>query len=158
MACAPPRPSSAGWKMKLTVPLKLRVSARYFAAPSSMVVWPSWPQACIRPGFWLAYGRPVASWIGSASISARSPTEASPLPLRSTPTTPGLADAAMHLDPPFRQLARHQVGGAVLLQAQFRMGMDIAANGGQFVLVKAGAIERGLGHEGSWHSSVGDRS
>jgi hypothetical protein len=47
--CAPPRPSSAGWKMKWTVPSKLRVSARYFAAPSSMVVWPSWPQACITP-------------------------------------------------------------------------------------------------------------
>ena len=43
----PPRPSSAGWKMKWTVPLKLLLSARYRAAPSSIVVWPSWPQACI---------------------------------------------------------------------------------------------------------------
>ena len=46
----PPPPSSAGWKMTATEPAKLRVSARYFAAPSSMAVWPSWPQACILPG------------------------------------------------------------------------------------------------------------
>ena len=46
----PPPPSSAGWKMTATEPAKLRVSARYLAAPSSMAVWPSWPQACISPG------------------------------------------------------------------------------------------------------------
>ena len=53
IASAPPRPSSAGWKMKCTVPSKLRVAERYLAAPSSIVVWPSWPQACMRP-WWLA--------------------------------------------------------------------------------------------------------
>ena len=47
---APAPPSSAGWKMTTAVPAKLRVSARYLAAPSSMAVWPSWPQACILPG------------------------------------------------------------------------------------------------------------
>ena len=56
----------------------------------NIVVWPSCPQACIRPGFWLAYGRPDASRIGSASMSARSPTASWPLPLRNTPTTPVL--------------------------------------------------------------------
>jgi hypothetical protein len=50
IARAPAPPSSAGWKMTTTVPAKLRVSARYLAAPSSMAVWPSWPQACILPG------------------------------------------------------------------------------------------------------------
>ena len=49
IARAPPRPSSAGWKMKFTVPSKLRLAASALAAPSSIVVWPSWPQACIRP-------------------------------------------------------------------------------------------------------------
>ena len=49
MASAPPTPSSPGWKMKCTVPVKLSDAARYFAAPSSMVVWPSWPQACMHP-------------------------------------------------------------------------------------------------------------
>ncbi len=31
MALAPPPPSSAGWKARTTVPLKLRVSVKYFA-------------------------------------------------------------------------------------------------------------------------------
>jgi hypothetical protein len=30
--------------------VEIAVSARYFAAPSSIAVWPSWPQACILPG------------------------------------------------------------------------------------------------------------
>ena len=47
----PPSFSSAGWKMKCTVPSKPTcLAARYFAAPSSMAVCPSWPQACILPG------------------------------------------------------------------------------------------------------------
>jgi hypothetical protein len=46
----PPPPSSAGWKMTTAVPSKFRVSARYFAAPSSIAVCPSCPQACIAPG------------------------------------------------------------------------------------------------------------
>ena len=41
------------------------------ATPSKVVVWMSWPQACIRPGLVLAKGRPLVSWIGSASMSAR---------------------------------------------------------------------------------------
>ncbi len=49
IARPPPSFSSAGWKMKWIVPSKLRVAARYFAAPSSIVVWPSWPHACILP-------------------------------------------------------------------------------------------------------------
>ena len=73
MARAPPPPSSAGWKASTTLPLKLRVSARYLAAPNNIEVCPSWPQACIFPGMVDAWGRPVASWIGSASISARKP-------------------------------------------------------------------------------------
>jgi hypothetical protein len=70
---APPPFSSAGWKISATLPAKFRVSARYFAAPSSIVVCPSWPQACILPGVVEACAAPVASMIGSASISARSP-------------------------------------------------------------------------------------
>ena len=54
IASAPPQPSSPGWKMKWTMPSKFLVCARYCAAPSSMVVCPSWPQACIFPGTWLA--------------------------------------------------------------------------------------------------------
>src|SRR6185437_13115987 len=73
IALPPAPPSSAGWKITTAVPSKLRVSARYFAAPSSMAVWPSWPQACIRPGVLDAYGTPDVSSIGNASMSARRP-------------------------------------------------------------------------------------
>jgi hypothetical protein len=58
---APPRPSSAGWKIRFSVPLNRPFSARCFAAASSMAVWPSWPQACITPVWQLAWGSPVAS-------------------------------------------------------------------------------------------------
>ena len=88
----PPPPSSAGWKITTAVPEKFRVSARYLAPPSSIAVCPSWPQACILPGFFDRYGRLVCSSIGSASISARSPiTLRGPVPFPwITPTTPVL--------------------------------------------------------------------
>src|SRR3546814_17525749 len=34
--------------------------------------------------------------------------------------------AAMHLDAPFRQLGRHHVAGALLLEAEFGMGVQVA--------------------------------
>ncbi len=43
----------AGWKMKWTVPEKSRVAARWRAAPSSIVVWPSWPQHASFPLSWI---------------------------------------------------------------------------------------------------------
>ena len=45
------------------------------AAPSREVVWPSWPQACMTLGLVEACGTPLVSRIGSASISARRPTD-----------------------------------------------------------------------------------
>ena len=54
MRRAPPSPSSAGWKIRFSVPLKRRVCAIWRAAASSVAVWPSWPQACILPGCRLA--------------------------------------------------------------------------------------------------------
>ncbi len=42
----------------------------------------------------------------------------------------GFADAAMHLDPPFLQLPRNKLRGAVFLQSQFGMGVNVAADGG----------------------------
>src|SRR5690242_11115487 len=90
IASAPPRPSSAGWKMKCTVPSKLRVAERYLAAPNSMVVWPSWPHACMRPLCWLRWSKVLCSSIGSASMSARSPMARGLLPTRMVPTTPVL--------------------------------------------------------------------
>jgi len=59
------------------------------AAASRVAVWPSWPQACIVPWYRLAWGRPVASTMGSASMSARMPRLLLPLqPWRSQAITP----------------------------------------------------------------------
>jgi hypothetical protein len=63
------------------------------AAPRSIVVWPSCPQACIRPSFWDLCSKAFLSCIGRQSMSARSPM-ARPLPFflpGMTPTTPVLA-------------------------------------------------------------------
>src|SRR3954463_6295462 len=80
--------------MKWMVPAKLRVSARYLAAPNSIAVWPSWPQACIRPRCCDAWVKPFFSSIGNASMSARSaiarppgrePARVPITPVRATP-------------------------------------------------------------------------
>ena len=107
IASAPPRPSSAGWKMKWTVPSKLRVADRYLAAPSSMVVWPSWPQACMRPLCWLRWSKVLCSSIGSASMSARSPIGARIVADADGADDAGLADAGRDLAAPFLELLGH---------------------------------------------------
>ena len=72
MSRAPIPTSSEGWKRTFTVPRSsCRFAARIFAAVSSIAMWLSCPQACMTPGFSLAKGSPVASVIGSASISDR---------------------------------------------------------------------------------------
>ena len=64
--------SSAGWKISRTPNGSSAAEASAVAAPSRIAVWASWPQACATPGTTEAYGAPVRSAIGSASISARS--------------------------------------------------------------------------------------
>ena len=89
MARAPPSFSSAGWKMKCTVPAKSGWLARAWAAPSSMVVWPSWPQACMRPSCCDLWAQVFSSCTCSASMSARRPMLGpSPRRPRSTATMP----------------------------------------------------------------------
>src|SRR5262245_44278069 len=90
IALAPPMPSSAGWKMKCTVPSKFRLRARCCAAPSSIAVCPSCPHACMTPSWRERCANVFASRIGSASMSARRPSVRLELPFCSTPTTPVL--------------------------------------------------------------------
>ena len=80
--------SSAGWKTKFTVPLKMRVRDKCQAAASSIVVCPSCPHACIRPSWVDLWANVLSSFSGRASISARRPIARLPSPLLSTPTTP----------------------------------------------------------------------
>jgi hypothetical protein len=51
----------------------------------------------------------------------------------------GGAHAAVHRDAPFGELGGHHVGGALLLEAEFGMGVDVAPHGGD---------GRGLGDDG----------
>jgi hypothetical protein len=78
---APPgMTSSAGWNTSRTRPGSSGADASASPAAMSMVVWASWPQACAAPGTPDAYGSPVSSVSGSASMSARSATQRSPVP------------------------------------------------------------------------------
>ena len=96
MTLPPPPPSSAGWKMNFTVPpSRSLIPDSAWAAPTSMLVCPSWPQACILPSVSEAKGRPVSSRIGSASMSARSatvgpspsPSSVATMPFSATPVS-----------------------------------------------------------------------
>src|SRR5664279_2370754 len=78
--------------MKYAVPPSFFRRASAAAAPSSIAVWPSWPQECIFPGTFDAWVTPDRSVMWSASRSARRPIASLPsaaaAPCRSTPTTP----------------------------------------------------------------------
>ena len=74
--------------MKITLPGRSRCRAESTrAAPASIAVCRSWPQACIAPSISDANGSPVVSVTGSASMSARSSTTGPGLPPRSTAVT-----------------------------------------------------------------------
>src|SRR5690606_28393558 len=93
-------PSSAGWNTNSTSPGSAsRMPTSASATPIRMLVWASWPQACITPTSWPlkvaraceAKGRPVVSVTGSASMSARSASLGPGRPPLSTAVTPVVA-------------------------------------------------------------------
>ena len=150
-------PSSAGWNTSFTVPASCGASSFSTAAtPSSVVVWMSWPQACIRPGLVLANGRPDFSSIGSASMSARMASTGPGRPPSIRPTTPVRPMPVRWLMPSRVEFARDDAGGAHLLEAEFRMGVDVAADLDQRRFDALGGVaDRGggivgqtLGHDG----------
>ncbi len=58
----------------------------------------------------------------------------------------GAGDAAMHLDPVAFELARHQLGGPLLVEGEFRMRVDVAPESRQ--LGEERQVEQGYGR---WH-------
>ena len=58
-------------------------------------------------------------------MSARRPSDL-PAPLRQDTDQAGAAETAMDLESPLGELARDDVAGAPLLEAQFGMGVDVA--------------------------------
>src|SRR5688572_29809646 len=64
-----------------------------------MTVCTSWPQACILPFTFEANARPVCSWIGSASMSARMPMVRPGFAPCRVATTPVLPTPVRHCSP-----------------------------------------------------------
>jgi hypothetical protein len=70
----------------------------------------------------------------------------------------GPANSAVHLDAPSFQLLRYELGGAFLLEADFRMRMNIAPNGGQLVCEALDQVDSrhgGFPAQGASRSEVG---
>ena len=137
MTRPPPPPSSAGWKIRCTVPSKLRVAARYLAAPSSIVVCPSWPQACILPSLAERCGELVHLLHRQASMSARRPIAAGELPRRIVPTTPVSASPRCTSQPNSASFSATRSAVRCSAKRELGMGVDVAADRGQFVLIAA---------------------
>ena len=82
-------------------------------------------------------------------MSARRPIAGLPSPARSTPTTPVPPTPRCTSMPQSVELLRHQIGGAVFLQAEFGVGMDVVADRGQFGVEAADVLDRiAVGHVG----------
>ena len=64
----------------------------------------------------------------------------------------------MYLDPPFFQLPGDEVCRAVFFEPQFRVSMDVVADSGKFLLVTAGTVEHGCGHDGHLRIERGEKS
>ena len=78
VSIAPPGiSSSAGWKISRSPRGSSGAPASARAVPSRIAVCASWPQACAALGIVEAYGAPVRSAIGNASMSARNATRGS---------------------------------------------------------------------------------
>ena len=65
------------------------------------------------------------------------------------PDHAGAADAAVDLEPEFLEPLRHQVGRAVLLEAELGVGVNVAPPGGHLVVERADAIDCGHGSDSS---------
>ena len=87
-----------------------------------------------------AVGEGVGSSIGSASMSARSPMARGSLPVAARRPRRSCR-CRVHLEAELLQLARHDVGGALLLEAELGMRMQVAPPRGHLVVKAADAIE-----------------
>ena len=143
----PPRPSSAGWNTSFTVPAICGASSCSTAAtPSSVVVWTSWPQACIRPGFVLANGEAGLLLDRQRVHVGADRQHGARTAALDQADDAGPADAGLVAMPSRVEFARHDAGGAHLLEAEFRMGMDVATDLDQRRLDAPGGVaDRGGG-------------
>ena len=96
-------------------------------AQQRMVVWPSWPQACILPSCAERCSKSLNSDIGSASRSALKPIiRALPPRPSSRPTTPVPARPRCTSRPQAAQLFGNDIGRALLFECDLRVLVDVA--------------------------------
>ena len=126
--------SSAAWKISRTPTGSSGTDASASAVPSSTAVCASWPQACATLGTTEAYGAPVRSAIGNASMSARSAMRG-PCSGPKSQIKPGAAGQHLRVQPGVGQLRRDELRGGELLAAQLGMGVDVPAPGHHVVVV-----------------------
>ena len=149
-------PSSAGWKMNLTVPgrrSRICVSIRAVASRIAMCV--SCPHACITPTSCpsccavalLANGRSVSSRTGSPSMSARNPTTGPGRPPLRIATTPVARDAGLGFEAETLQPLDDVFGSRRLPVRQLRILVQVSTPG-QEVLLDASGKSVDLGREG----------
>ena len=132
-------PSSAGWKMNLTVPRNCaRRPASTSATPIRIAVCVSWPHACMMPTdspfhgalTFEAKGTSTSSATGSASMSARSATTGPGKAPFSRPTTPVWATPVRTSSrPSFFRCSATMPDGAELAVAELGVGVEVAPPG-----------------------------
>ena len=121
------------------------------AAPASIAVWVSWPQACIRPGTVEAKSSPVSSGIGSASMSPRSSTRAARLAGVEDRDRAGARGALAPFERQVGELGADLGERLGRLEAELGLGMDRAAERGDAVGDAARILQQVFGQHGRMH-------
>ena len=115
------------------------ISARRAASSSAsvmpMATCPSCPQACMTPGVPEAKGASSISVSGRASMSARQATVRPGLSPRKMPTTPVVPPMPVCTSKPGGvQAFGDDFGGAVLLETQLRVAVEVAPQGHETIV------------------------
>ena len=127
MARAPRVPSSAGWKISLTIPLSCAsFCLSTCASPSPIVVWPSCAQACIIPGLQEANPSRNGRWL-SSHASLRSRASMSTRNARVGPGRPVSRVATIPVNPPSNGASHFS--GAPCARARANSRARVASSG-----------------------------
>ena len=119
--------SSAGWKSSRTRPGSSPAactSARASPAPSSAVVWTSWPQAWATPGTWLRHGS-VGGVVDRQRVEV-GPQRHQRAGVAQVGDQPGVAGAGQ-APADLVEVVADQIGGAGLVPRQLGVGVQVAA-------------------------------
>ena len=110
------------------------------AAPSSIVVWPSWPQPCMLAGVRRRVGKPF-SRRSAARPCRRAARSRAAVAVAQRADHAGAGEPFVHLEPEHAQLAGDEGGGAALLERELGMRMQVAPPRGHVVVEGGDAID-----------------